>query len=140
MGGYLSRPEPAWPKTLPPAEELDLSGAVYDLRTLTAPTLSGWLLQTFVSLVVDSPLWSLVAPSLFRKSGIPQVLREVMVPEDPMYHPTHSKPRRGLAGASPAEKGLVLVTCTPDNFAYRANLVAKLCPSFQTPLPDDWEV
>jgi hypothetical protein len=67
-------------QTLPPAEELDLSGAVYDLRTLRAPTLSGWLLQTFVSLVVDSPLWLLVAPSVRRPH--PQL------DESPTYWPT----------------------------------------------------
>lgn len=76
------------------------------------------------------------AAQLLRRSGMPQVLRELFLPESPMYHPTHPRTRRGEAPA----KGLVLITCTPDNFAYRANLAAKLCPSFQAPLPDGWEV
>mmetsp|Transcript_42983 Transcript_42983/g.109995 ORF Transcript_42983/g.109995 Transcript_42983/m.109995 type:complete len:658 (+) Transcript_42983:162-2135(+) len=136
MGSFLSRPAPSWPKALPPAEEVALRGAPYELRTLQAPTLGGWALQLFVALLVDSPMWHLIAPTLLRRSGMPQVLRELFLPESPMYHPTHPRTRRGEAPA----KGLVLITCTPDNFAYRANLAAKLCPSFQAPLPDGWEV
>eukprot|EP00210_Caulerpa_lentillifera_P005856 g5600.t1 len=71
---------------LPPAEEID-DDAPYNLRTLKTPILRGTSLKLF-ALLLESPLGAIIEKPLKRKSGIPQVLSEIKIPEKPTFMPT----------------------------------------------------
>ncbi len=66
-------------------EEKRGDSAVYDLRSVRLPYLSGAVLRLMVSLL-ESPLRGLMVPSLFRSAGLTW-LREQRVDEPPTLHP-----------------------------------------------------
>lgn len=79
---------------LAPAEEIE--DEPYNLRTLKTPTLRGIPLTLF-ALLLETPLSSLIQTPLKRKSGIPQVLTEIKLPEKPNFNPTpFFQPEQGI--------------------------------------------
>lgn len=68
----------------------------YNLRTLKTPTLRGIPLTLFTRLL-ETPLSSMIQSPLKRKSGIPQVLTEIKVPEKPTFNSTpFFQPEQGI--------------------------------------------
>eukprot|EP00803_Ostreobium_quekettii_P000488 evm.model.scf_3152.2 EVM.evm.TU.scf_3152.2 scf_3152:9825-15920(+) len=101
---------------LPPAK--DVEEGPYDLKTLDAPVMRGVKLKLFVTLAVESPLFALVKRALFKKSGLPQVLNDVDIPELPKFFPEPLFPQ-GEYQATPT----LAPTSTPKeklNFALKS--------------------
>ncbi|KAK9835457.1 hypothetical protein WJX74_000487 [Apatococcus lobatus] len=88
----------------------------YSLKQIRAPVLTGWLLWLFVQLT-ESPFFGLVVKSLQRKSGLPQVLSELVVPEQPTLFPND-------AFAAPPAASNDEVDATEHNPQSRAQLAA----------------
>jgi hypothetical protein len=60
---------------------------VYDLKSVKLPYLAGGRLRFFASLV-ESPLRTLLTPSLFESAGV-NWLRKQHFAENPTHHPFH---------------------------------------------------
>ncbi|KAK9851358.1 hypothetical protein WJX84_003170 [Apatococcus fuscideae] len=69
---------------LPKAQ--DIQEAPYTLRSIKAPVLTGWILWLFVRLA-ESPLFFLLVKVLQKSSGLPQVLSDLIIPEQPTLFP-----------------------------------------------------
>uniref|UniRef100_A0A061R1V2 Fatty acid amide hydrolase-like n=1 Tax=Tetraselmis sp. GSL018 TaxID=582737 RepID=A0A061R1V2_9CHLO len=122
MGCTWSRPQiPAMEES---ARVVVMDETTYDLKTIKSPTLRGWKLALFTRFVVDSFLWKIVAPKLFRRSGITAALRERRIPEPPCYEPVLST--QGDLGAV----SVTHVTCTSENSSERANRASEICRSW----------
>ncbi|CAL8466609.1 g6145 [Coccomyxa elongata] len=83
MGQKASR------RSLPPAEEVE--EAPYELRSIRAPRLTGWIFRLAVELLdspIAGPLWDIN----FRRSGIPQAVRELDMPEPATFQPVWPLP------------------------------------------------
>jgi len=103
-----------------------MASAEYDLRTLKAPVLGGWLLWAFVRTFIDTPLWNLISEKMFVNSGVVRALRERRLPEAPAYGPN--------VATSADSPGDCINTATdivvPRNPEATAHNAAALCPSW----------
>ncbi|KAK9813908.1 hypothetical protein WJX73_004387 [Symbiochloris irregularis] len=102
-------------RSLRPAEEV-VEGP-YDLQPLVAPVMTGWPARAFVR-ILESPLGSLVLPKLKSKSGFPQVLQDIHLPDSPAFSATWPSPP---ANINPASSG-------PEEFSFsQPSAIERAC-------------
>lgn len=70
-----------------PVEEVDISAVKYQKEVIQAPHLSGFALKIFVWLIETPFLGSLIMSILKRQNKLDQMLKNTVIPENPMYRP-----------------------------------------------------
>ncbi|XP_054801712.1 fatty acid amide hydrolase isoform X2 [Prosopis cineraria] len=76
-------------RVMVPVEQVDLSTVKYEQEGIQAPHLTGFLFRFFV-LIVEAPLIGPLIISTLRKSNkIDELLRNTVIPEEPMFKPEY---------------------------------------------------
>ncbi|MEW5316317.1 MAG: hypothetical protein WDW38_007696 [Sanguina aurantia] len=99
---------------LKPASEV-IDGP-YELKSLSAPVLRGWLLDVCVYLFANATGW-LFYPRLAQQGGVSAVLHGMRIPEQPLFlpdTPRSGKPETGCTAANaPSASDAVETFCKP---------------------------
>ncbi|KAI0518877.1 hypothetical protein KFK09_006314 [Dendrobium nobile] len=82
-----------------PVEEVDISSAQYHPQSISAPHLTGLALKLFVWLIEAPLIGSIILSVMKKQNNFTQLLRNTVIPENPMFRPEYppQAPETGVA-------------------------------------------
>lgn len=103
-----------------PVEEVLRGPVEYKPPKVIAPALVGWKLKLFVYLEESSLFGNLIKSNFLKLNHFPQILRDAVIPDTPMYlpeYPTQEAPEASVRhldeGSNPVDRVATAVECLP---------------------------